>query len=212
MRLIDALAVSAAIHAGMLALPTGDLSLRPEDARPSRSEPLRAELRRIPAKPEKASETFQSVPEPLPAPPEIATESEPTKDGLADTVGSGFGIPLPYYYGPREVSERPKPVHEINLEPPELRGVPGHGKLVLKLWINEVGTVDRVEVETSQVADTMEKVITEQFRQATFAPAQIDGKAVKSRMKIEVVVKPPSAYIVPPPPPLPPKPASAAEN
>jgi hypothetical protein len=55
----------------------------------------------------------------------------------------------------------------------------------------------------------MEKVIAEQFRRAVFSPAQLDGKAVKSRMKIEVVVRPPVSYVVPPPRP---KPASAAEN
>jgi hypothetical protein len=107
------------------------------------------------------------------------------------------------------VSERARPAQDIDLEPPELLGVPGQGKLILVLWINESGTVDRVETASSQVADTTEKVIAEQFRRAVFSPAQLDGKAVKSRMKIEVVVRPPVSYVVPPPRP---KPASAAEN
>lgn len=118
---------------------------------------------------------------------------------------------MPYYYSPLEVSARASPTQEIDLEPPELRTIPGQGKLILVLWINEAGTVDRIEVETSQVTSAMESILAEQFRRATFAPAQLDGKPVKSRMRIEVVVRPPSAYVVPPPRSRP-KPASAGEN
>lgn len=112
---------------------------------------------------------------------------------------------MPYYYGPLEVDERASPTREIDLEPPELRGIPGQGKLILVLWINEAGTVDRVEIETSQVVSAMESILAERFHQTTFAPARLDGNPVKSRMKVEVIVRPPWVYVAPPhrPPPKP---------
>lgn len=204
MRLIDALFVSAAAHAGMLALPTGELSLAFQEASVPQTGRLTAVLRNQP-KTEKTVAALD-VEQPPPTPKEAPPEPPPATDHAA----TGLGLPLPHYYGPQEVSERARPTEAIDLEPPELRGIPGRGKLILVLWINEDGRVDRVETESSQVADTMARVISEQFRKATFTPAQLDGKTVKSRMRIEVVVRPPSAYVVPPP--RRPKPASAAEN
>lgn len=205
MRLIDALLVSAIAHAGMLALPSGELSLAIQKAHAPRTGRLTAELRNKP-KAEKVVAVLDVEREQHPAPTEASAEDPPASDHAA----TGLGLPLPHYYGPQEVSERARPAESIDLEPPELRGIPGRGKLILILWINEDGKVDRVETESSQIADTMAKVISEQFRRATFTPAQLDGKAVKSRMKIEVVVRPPSAYVVPPPRRS--KPASATGN
>lgn len=195
MRLTAALAASAVLHAGMLVLPAGDLSPRGSGRAEVRNEPLRAELRRpLPATKPASEATTKAQ---LAAAPEAAPE--PGSDDRA----AGLGIPLPHYYGPREVSERARPAQDIDLEPPELLGVPGQGKLILLLWINESGSVDRVETESSQVDNAIEKVIAEQFRRARFAPANLDGRPVKSRMKIEVVVRPPVSYVVPPPPPRP---------
>jgi outer membrane biosynthesis protein TonB len=207
MRLIDALVASAAIHAGMLALPTGDLSFSSTLTPSPPSEPLRAELRPRQAK-SGVSVALSSRESPSEA---SATRPEAEANENARPEGLGLGVPMPYYYSPIEVSARASPAQEIDLEPPELRAIPGQGKLILVLWINEAGTVDRIEVESSQVAGAMETILAEQFRRASFAPAQLDGKPVKSRMRIEVVVRPPAAYVVPPPPPRP-KPASAAEN
>jgi len=204
MRLTAALAASAVLHAGMLVLPAGDLSPRGSGRAEVRNEPLRAELRRpLPAtKPASESTTkAQLAPEQPAAPSPTAPEAAPEPG--SDDRAAGFGIPLPHYYGPREVSERARPAQDIDLEPPELLGVPGQGKLILLLWINESGSVDRVETESSQVDNAIEKVIAEQFRRARFAPANLDGRSVKSRMKIEVVVRPPVSYVVPPPPPRP---------
>jgi len=170
MRLTAALAASAVLHAGMLVLPAGDLSPRGSGRAEVRNEPLRAELRRpLPAtKPASESTTkAQLAPEQPAAPSPTAPEAAPEPG--SDDRAAGFGIPLPHYYGPREVSER----------------------------------ADRVETESSQVDNAIEKVIAEQFRRARFAPANLDGRSVKSRMKIEVVVRPPVSYVVPPPPPRP---------
>jgi outer membrane biosynthesis protein TonB len=208
MRLIEAVAASAVLHAGILTMPTGNLSLDAPRQTAVRDEPLHVELRRPPVAASRASESTTKVQVaaeqpviPPPPPAEVAAQQ-----GI-DEPSAGLGIPLPYYYyGPREVSERARPAQDINLEPPGLLGIPGQGRLILLLWISESGGVDRVEIESSQLDGSMEKVIAEQFRRANFSPAHLEGRPVKSRMKIEVVVRPPVSYVVPPPPP---RPASA---
>lgn len=212
MRSIAAALTSAAIHVGLLALPSGSLSIISSQTTAPRSEALRINLRHLPAKsiishaPQRT--TLAALESPY-LPSEQATE--PAAKDLSPITSHVVGVPVPYYYSPLEVSERASPTREIDLEPPELRGISGQGKLILVLWINEAGKVDRVETETSQVVSAMEGILAEQFHQTTFAPARLDGKPVKSRMKIEVVVRPPSAYLVPPPR-LRTMPASAAGN
>lgn len=203
MRLIEAIAASVIVHAAVLVAPTG--RLMPDTPAPTdRHNPgLFVVL------------NHKSVIAAASAPTEYtATHSlespEPAESGVAPQPVE-FGIPIPYYYGPREVSERAKPIEDIALEM-ATDGTPTvNGKLILVLLINEGGAVDQVEIESSQLGADLEHVIVEQFRRALFSPAQRDGHAVKSRMKIEVVVRPPVAYRVSPPPPST-KPSSAKEN
>lgn len=194
----------------MLALPAGELSFGSAQSYTEKPEVLRAELRPVAELQMLPSRDTRDSEERITAPMEAPPAQE---HSLTDGTPAPLGIPLPHYYGPREVEVRARPVREIDLEPPEVRNFPGQGKLVLLLWINESGTVDRVDIDSSEVAEALRKIIVDQFRQAAFTPAQLDGKAVKSRMKIEVVVGPsaPVPQVVPPPPPRS-KPASAAEN
>jgi len=58
--------------------------------------------------------------------------------------------------------------------------------VVLTLFINERGTVDRVRLETPEVPAPLANAARETFRAATFDPGSIEGRAVKSQLKIEV--------------------------
>lgn len=205
-RLFHAIAASLAIHLGLLALPAGRLSFDNLEVAAAGPLPLRADFHHPPPEAERQS--------PAPSPPRQA--SSPERDAgkqsatpTADSASSDFGVPLPRYYEPGEVTERATPARKIDLESPVLLGIPGKGKLILLLWINENGSVDRVDIESSDLADTMRSAIIEQFRRAEFMPARLNGRAVKSRKKIEVVVRPPMVYVVPPTPAMP---ASAVEN
>ncbi len=206
MRLLHAFAASLAIHLGLLALPAGRLTFDTPEAGTAGPLPLRAEFRRAPTGTERQSPA-QSLPTRESPPERNADREDPTP--ATDSAAQELGVPLPHYYEPREVTERATPARKIDLETPVLLGIPGQGKLILLLWINENGLVDRVDVESSELVDTMRSEIIEQFRRAQFIPARLNGQAVKSRKKIEVVVRPPMVYVVPPPPA---NPASAAEN
>lgn len=129
---------------------------------------------------------------------------------MSETREGRIGIPVPYYYGPREVNERPRPIETIDLEGALARGPAHAGTLILVLWINENGRVDRVSVESSQLPESVRRLVIKRFGSVTFSPAQLDGKAVKSRMTIEIFVQTSSAYTIPPPGT--PRSTSAMEN
>lgn len=104
-----------------------------------------------------------------------------------------FGIPSPQeYLGSRELSEHAEMLGEIPGLPDDPIEVPGSGILVITLWINESGLVDRSSVVSSQLDAKTELAVVAQFQRMRFSPAQRDGRAVKSRMKIQVEVLPPS--------------------
>jgi TonB family protein len=112
----------------------------------------------------------------------------PTSD--ADTSG----IPVPRYYEPRELTQRAKILREIDIFLGDLRDEPGSGKAIIRLWINENGTVDQTETESSALSKTFENAVLEQFAAARFRPAERDGQPVKSLMKIEVEILPRSRF------------------
>lgn len=76
----------------------------------------------------------------------------------------------------------------------EMKDIPGTGKAVIALWINERGGVDRVEMETSDLNSSFEKAVLDQFQAAHFQPAEREGVPVKSLMRIEVEVLPRSRF------------------
>jgi TonB family protein len=105
-----------------------------------------------------------------------------------------FGLSSPQEYLPsRELSEHPQMITDVPGLPDDPVALPGAGILVINLWINEYGLVDRSSVVSSQLDAKTEQAVVAQFQRMRFSPAQRDGRAVKSRMKIQVEVTPPSA-------------------
>ncbi len=58
---------------------------------------------------------------------------------------------------------------------------------VLSLFIDEEGHVKHVAAEGVTLPPTFEQVAREAFMAAPFVPGQIEGRAVKSRQRVEVV-------------------------
>lgn len=90
------------------------------------------------------------------------------------------------YLPRRELTAAPAPSHEVPLLwPPE--GVPaGHYAEVLTLFIDETGQVRKVRVEGDGLPPLLKRQAQESFLGARFAPGQLHGQAVKSRIRIEV--------------------------
>jgi hypothetical protein len=216
MRLAAALVSSIALHLAVAAIP----GLEPKSTTTSSSaiEKISVSLPRTGA--------HKAVPLPatIEAPADVAAHRGSAHDdplqsddrgapgsGTADTEETPwFGIPLPYYYEPRELTERPRPVTDVTLESPSVDAYPGAGKIVLLLYINEEGKVDEVAVLASDVdSPAVETAVVEQFQLVRFAAGKLNGQAVKSKKKIEVVIKPPRV-ITPEAMPPSPKPATGS--
>jgi hypothetical protein len=100
------------------------------------------------------------------------------------------GIPVPHYYAPEELSQRARIVQDIDPMLGVLADVPGQGRAILKLWVNETGGVDRVDTESSTLDGMFEEALQTQFLSVWFQPAERTGIPVKSLMRIEVRVLP----------------------
>jgi hypothetical protein len=106
-------------------------------------------------------------------------------------AGMSPGMPIDVYFEADKTSVRPAPLSEIDFDQPEFNLHSGNGKAVLVLYINESGRVDRVETEaTGAISEALLQAMAKQFGKALFIPAQIDGQAVKSRMRIEILLRP----------------------
>ncbi|MDP2808828.1 MAG: hypothetical protein Q8O34_01625 [Rhodocyclaceae bacterium] len=115
--------------------------------------------------------------------------AEPSRDAGAPPAG----MPVPVYFDAGELTRRATILEDVT-HSDKLQASPGTGKVILVLFISETGRVDRVEVESSRLTDAFQSVISGQFLSARFAPAERDGIPVKSRMRIEVLVRPLMKY------------------
>lgn len=104
-------------------------------------------------------------------------------------------IPAPAYYTTDQLTRRPQPVSQPKLEvSPQLAPSFAAGKVILKLWINELGAVTSVIVENSEVPEVVSAAAAAAFAKLSFVPGEINGRAVGAMMRIEVTyedLKPP---------------------
>lgn len=108
---------------------------------------------------------------------------------LQDRVASTDNGLLPYYHPPGELSAKPQAATEIRLADTEALADVQSGSLVLELFINETGRLDRVRVESGSLPESFQEIVAETFRQALFTPGMKNHIPVKSRLRIEVAVE-----------------------
>lgn len=93
-------------------------------------------------------------------------------------------------YVPRSLLSAPPSARmPIVLDAPEGAFAAGRYVGVLSIFIDEEGQVRHVDVagEGSTLPPPFEQVAREAFSAASFSPGQMDGRAVKSRQRVEVV-------------------------
>jgi len=103
--------------------------------------------------------------------------------------------PSSRYYPVRELDVRPGITKHVEPEYPEAaehRSL--SGKVVIRLYIDEKGSVERVETLRADPPGYFERSAERAFRAARFTPGMKGGHAVKTKMTIEV------SYDSPPPP------------
>jgi TonB family protein len=69
---------------------------------------------------------------------------------------------------------------------PEIGPIFASGKVILKIWINERGIVDSVDVEKSDLAAAISATAAAAFGRLRFVPGEINGRPVGTMMRIEV--------------------------
>jgi len=116
-------------------------------------------------------------------------QADSTEAGPAPNRARGSNhlpIRAPTYYRTDELTRPPRPTSEPRLDVPKSVARSVSGKVVLKLWINELGRVESVEVESSNVPETVSATAAAAFGKLRFVPGEIDGRRVRTLMTIEV--------------------------
>ena len=108
------------------------------------------------------------------------------------------GKPAPTrYYPARELDVRPGIRTHVEPEYPEAAARRSlSGKVVIRLYIDEKGAVERVKTLRAEPPGYFERSAESAFRAARFTPAMKNGRPVKAQMTIEV-------HFDSPPPPAP---------
>ncbi len=123
------------------------------------------------------------------APTRQARSSRPT---AAEAPPPPFPVqppPEPHYFRLSELTDKPRVaqdvasglilvVHDIPSQP-----------VILRLFVNEQGGVDRVAIEDSQLPEKNERQIMEVFSKLQFQPGKIEELAVRSQFRVEVLLE-----------------------
>lgn len=94
--------------------------------------------------------------------------------------------PEPHYFRTNQLTEKPRVLNDVSadliLVLPELPAQVA----ILRLFINDVGAVDKVVVEDSHLPEGAERRVLDAFAKIGFQPGKIGRIAVRSQLKIEV--------------------------
>ncbi|MBE0621353.1 MAG: energy transducer TonB [Burkholderiales bacterium] len=134
--------------------------------------------------------------EPPPAPADGGGVADAPADRVAGAErqpaldrGLGMGllpIAAPAYYTTDQLSRRPRPTSEPELDTAETRPIIAAGTIILKLWIDERGDVIAVDIEKTELPELFSKTAAAAFRNLRFTPGELNGRHVGSLMRIEV--------------------------
>ncbi|MHB8166402.1 MAG: energy transducer TonB [Sulfuricella sp.] len=134
----------------------------------------------------KLGEEKPALQPPVPAVPAVPTASAEPAPAILPTLE----IPLledPAWYPAKQVDVHPTALYPIKPDYPDKAAEQGvEGNVVLLLLIDEAGAVKEATVMEANPEGIFEESALSAFREARFAPAQKNGRAVKSRVLIRV--------------------------
>jgi hypothetical protein len=91
------------------------------------------------------------------------------------------------YYPRASLSIAPAALDAIVIDYPPIANDSGHHVSELSLFIDEAGRVTRVRVDGRALPPALEEAARVAFMGARFRAGQVDGRAVKSQIRVEVV-------------------------
>lgn len=137
---------------------------------------------------ESAPASASAPPSPAAAPALTAVADDLDLEQLPPT-GAGPVDAADQAYWPRSLLTRPPtPQQSIDLLYPAL-APSGRFRAVLTLFIDEQGVVQRVridEADDSGLPPVLEDAARQTFLRSSFTPGEIDGRPIRSRLRIEV--------------------------
>jgi hypothetical protein len=93
------------------------------------------------------------------------------------------------YFPSTELTDRPSVLHDVPSEQfIDLPPLPNQS-VILRLFINEYGNIDKVKIEESFLPEAIEQMLIDTFSKAKFQPGKIGGLPVKSQIRIEVTLE-----------------------
>jgi hypothetical protein len=126
-----------------------------------------------------------------PSPPVAERRTEPSIQAPAE-IASAVQIVTTtdggVEYVPRALlSTVPEPVKPLAIPYPSTGPSEGHFTTVLALFIDESGAVQRVRLDGPMLPPVLDAAAREAFLKARWQPGQVDGRLVKSLIRVEVV-------------------------
>lgn len=104
---------------------------------------------------------------------------------LAESTPSA--APADRYHARRELTRPPKPLTPIDIVFPPGVPAPGRQSAVLAIYIDELGQVRKVHTQGDALPQAFEDAARNAFLSASFRAGELDGRAVKSFIHVEVV-------------------------
>lgn len=95
----------------------------------------------------------------------------------------------PYYFQPAELTIKPAVVEDASTSLTLFVAGIETQYVILRLLINEAGSIDRVVIEESHFPADVEQKIVDTFVTLKFSPGKIDEEPVKSQLRIEVTLQ-----------------------
>jgi protein TonB len=147
---------------------------------------------------EAVAPTATAEPQPIPEP--SRADPSPESSALATAPGSmlQLDLPLDKYYTARELDVRAEQMNEVDLVYPK-RAYENRtkGKVLLRLYINEHGGIDNVNVLESTPPGIFEEAALTATLALQFKPAIKSRRNVKSIKTIEIVFNPYESINIP---------------
>lgn len=153
-------------------------------ARPDATEPPSAAATPAPS-------AGRPLPSPSAPPPtavtDTATPTAPADAAPPDAPALSANLPAVDGYVLRKaLTQAPAPLDEVQLPWPAGAGVVGRFKAVFSLFIDESGWPQRMVPDGPTLPPALEAQARRVFMGTRFAPGQVDGRVVKSLVRIEV--------------------------
>ena len=83
-----------------------------------------------------------------------------------------------------ELTKAPQVITNPELDPDDVNVA--NGTLILKIWINEFGDVDKISIEETDLPELIATSAADVFRKTHFRPGEINDQSVASIIKIEI--------------------------